>query len=264
MIGLAFVLALAVAPEPAPPRDNPHFDAAVAAWKERRWTEAADAFTRAYALDPRSEYVFARAQALRFSGACEAAIAVYREFIALEPPKGAVDEAREHIEACGGDLDDAPPPAEIATAPRSDPDPPVDAPVRAVTPSPSPAEPEPRPKWWRDPTGHVLGWTGLSAAAVGTGFVIEGLARRQRGQDALDEQGYRDARRGGASLLHAGIPLLSVGGALVIGAVIRFAVVARARRRHDRGRDAARSRARSSAGTRGLVVPRGVGVAWSP
>ena len=117
-------------------------------------------------------------------------------------------------------------------------------------------------KWWRDPSGHVLGWTGLLAMGVGTGFIVEGLARRDRGDRALDEESYRDARRGGASLLHAGIPLVSAGAALLVGSVIRFALVARARRRHDR--EAATRRGRGSTWARGAVVPVGLGIAWSP
>lgn len=232
-LGILFVFCLAVEP-PSPSSDpNPHFRAAVDAWKEERWDDAAAAFTRAYALDPRPEYVFARAQALRFFGDCPRAIAVYREFIALDPPQGAIDEAREHITTCGGD-----PPHEPAAPPEPSPDPAT----RPVTVAPGPVGHAPdvqaprreavRPPspWWRDGAGHALGWTGLAAAGVGAGFIVEGLARRERGERAPDEQSYRDARRGGASLLHAGIPLASVGAALVLGAVIRFALQARRRR----------------------------------
>jgi tetratricopeptide (TPR) repeat protein len=215
VIGLALWLLLARAPDEAAPTDNPHFATAVEAWRERRWPEAADAFERAYEIDPKPEYVFARAQAFRFAGDCEQAVATYRRFIALAPPRAAIDEAREHIATCGGDPEPAP--ATSPPAPRVEPDaaPPVDPPIERRAPR----------RWWRDPVGHVLGWTGLAAAGVGTGFVVEASLRRQRADRADDEQGYRDARRGGATLMQAGIPLLSVGGALVIAAVIRFAVV---------------------------------------
>lgn len=236
LFAFAFVLGQAPEPRSLEPEPNPHFEAAAAAWKEERWADAAAAFSRAYELEPRPEYVFARAQALRFSGDCAGAIEGYREFIAHDPPEGAVDEAREHIATCGGDPD-ATPELDPSRGPVS-PEPIVAAPTRVSPPAAVPSEASRAPResrrWWRDPTGHVLGWTGLSAAAVGTGFLIEGLARRERGERATDEQSYRDARRGGASLLHAGIPLVSLGSALVIGAVIRFVVVARARgpRRH--------------------------------
>ena len=252
MITLALCLALARAPAAAPEAegDNPHFTEAVAAWKDRRWPEAAEAFARAYALDPRPQYVFARAQALRFAGDCDQAIAGYREFIALAPPQAAIDEARGHITTCGGDPDAA---ASAATK-ASEPSPPAPR----VEPTPVRVDPPPEPpprRWWRDPTGHVLGWTGLAAAAVGGGFLGEGLARRARGQRADDEQSYRDARRGGATLLHAGIPLVSIGGALVLASVIRFAVV---------GARAKRQRARKPALSQRGVVPFGLGIAWSP
>jgi tetratricopeptide (TPR) repeat protein len=251
VITLALWLALAGAPAPEAAADNPHFDEAVAAWKESRWPEAADAFARAYELDPRPQYVFARAQALRFAGDCEPAIVHYREFIALAPPQAAITEARGHIATCGGDADDGTT-ADTTTTDSTSPAPRVE-PTPAVDP---PSEPPPRRRWWRDPTGHALGWTGLAAAAVGAGLLGEGLARRQRGERADDEQAYRDARRGGATLLHAGIPLLSIGGALVLASVIRFAVVGSGRTKRDR--------ARKTALVQHGVVPFGLGIAWSP
>jgi tetratricopeptide (TPR) repeat protein len=250
VITLALCLALARAPAPAPEGtdDNPHFAEAVAAWKERRWPEAADAFARAYELDPRPQYVFARSQALRFAGQCEPAIAGYREFIALDPPQAAIDEARGHIAACGGDPD------EVTTPPVAA----IERPPPRVEPTPAvvdpPDEPREQRRWWRDPAGHALGWTGLAAAAVGAGLLGEGLARRERGDRADDEQSYRDARQGGRVLVHAGIPLLSIGGALVLASVVRFAVVGRTKR----------DRARKSARLGHVVVPLGLGIAWSP
>jgi tetratricopeptide (TPR) repeat protein len=227
VITLALFLVLARAPAPQGADDNPHFARAVAAWKDRRWPDAADAFARAYELDPRPQYVFARAQALRFAGECELAIVHYREFIALAPPQAAIDEARGHIATCGGQPDEGATTSEpTPPAPRVEPTPTVVAPV---------VEPPPRRLWWRDPAGHALGWSGLAIAAVGAGLLGEGLARRERGERANDEQSYRDARQGGKTLLYAGIPLASIGGALVLASVIRFAVIggARGKRRLD-------------------------------
>lgn len=241
----ALLVLLSVGPA-SPHRDNPEFDAAARAWQEQRWSDAAAALARAYALDPRPEYVFGRAQALRKGGDCPAAIEVYREFIDLDPPADAIEEARLYIRECGG----AP---EVAPAP---------APVTIEPPRVTPAIPEPvRPpapplrRWWRDPAGHVLAWTGVAAAAVGGGVVGEGLSRRARGERAGDEQAYRDARRGGATLLHAGIPLLSVGGVLVLASIVRFGVVARMRA--DR-----RDRARASTATATIDPWRGLLVRW--
>ncbi len=231
---------LAAPPEGA--QDNPHFAAAVQAWNEERWEDAAKAMARAYALDPRPEYVFAQAQALRFSGDCDAAVPRYRAFIALDPPADAVTEARGHIDACGGESTASPPP-EPSPPPASDPTP--------VT-SPPAIDDETRPvarPWWRDPAGHVLGWSGVAFVGVGAGLWGEGMARRRRGEAASDEQAYRDARRGGATMVSVGIPLVSVGGALVLAAITRFAVVGR--RGGGRHEAAARRRA---------IVPR---VSWT-
>ncbi len=218
MIAALLVLALARGPETSPSGDNPHFAAAVEAWEARRWPDAAEAFARAYAIEPRPQYVFARAQALRLAGDCTGAIAAYRAFIDLAPPPGAIDEARGFIVACGGD---PMPPPPVAPRPIASPD---DGAPRASD-APLPSTPPRRRSWWRDPAGHAVGWTGLAIAAAGAGLTIEGLARRERGTRAADEQGYRDARRGGATILHAGIPLTCIGTAMVLAAVIRFAVL---------------------------------------
>lgn len=245
MITLALCLALVRAPEPEGADDNPHFATAKAAWKEKRWDAAADAFEQAYVLDPRPEYVFAKAQARRFAGDCERAIADYREFIELAPPPAAIEEARGHIASCGGEAEPAPTPA---PAPRVEPTPPP-----AV--DPPPPAPQPRP-WFRDPAGHALLWSGVAIAATGGGLLGEGLARRQRAEVADSEEEYRDARRGGETLYLVGIPLLSVGGALVIASIVRFAVVARKQPQRERTRTTARVQPR--------VVPLGLGIAWSP
>jgi hypothetical protein len=248
VITLALCLVLVSAPEPEGADDNPHFATAVAAWKDKRWEAAADAFEQAYELDPRPEYVFAKAQARRFAGDCERAIAGYHEFIALAPPPAAIEEARGHIATCGGEPDPAPtPPPAPAPAPRVEPTPPV---VDASKPAPAPKP------WWRDAAGHALLWSGVALAATGGGLLGEALVRRQRGEEADDEEEYRDARRGGETLMYVGIPLLSIGGALMIGSVIRFAVVARARPKRDRARDTARAQHG--------VVPFGLGIAWCP
>lgn len=254
MITLVFFFVVAGPPEaggsPAT-QDNPHFATAVQAWKQQRWPEAAEAFARAYDLDPRPEYVFARAQSLRFAQQCAEAIEAYRGFIALDPPRGAVDEARDHIEACGGDPDGA---SEPVPAPVSPPSPSVDpsTPATAVESRP---EDLARP-WWRDRGGHALGWSGVALTGVGAGLIAEALVRRGRGERAGDEQAYRDARRDGPALLYAGIPVAAVGGALVLAAAVRFAMV---HRRSKRGGNAPRS-----ARLRGGVAPGGFCVAWSP
>jgi tetratricopeptide (TPR) repeat protein len=246
VITVALCLALVCAPEPAGSDDNPHFATAVAAWKDKRWPEAADAFARAYELDPRPEYVFARAQALRFAGECEPAIAAYREFIDLAPPQAAIDEARGHIATCGGVPEPAPAPAP-EPPPRIEPTPVVE---------PPPPSPEPPKRWWRDAAGHALTWTGVAIAATGGGLLGEAFARRRRGEQAGTEESYRDARRGGATLWNVGIPLLAAGGALVLGGIIRFVVVAHPPEK--------RARARRSARERHRVVPLAFGIAWSP
>ena len=104
---------------------------------------------------------------------------------------------------------------------------------------------ESRRAWWRDPWGGTL--VGIGSAGLVTGAVLVGLAYRDAGRapDAEDDRGYGDRIARAETLQIAGATVMSVGAAMVVGGVVRWAVLAR------RGRDRSVSIAPTM---RGLVV----------
>jgi hypothetical protein len=182
------------------------------------WDEAIEALVEAYAQDPDPDYLYARAQAERFRGRCDVAIALYEHFLASEPsPQQRVDTER-NIALCKTRLAPTPPPRVEA-----DPQPP--APVDAPPPA-APRKP--------DAAAIVLVSLGAVAVAAGASLWIVGARTRDRAPRAADEQSYEQTARRGRALTVAGITLTSVGVATTIGGAIRFGVVARDRERSKR------------------------------
>lgn len=209
----ACLLAAALAAEP-----SSDAEAGVQAFAEGRYEDAAKILERAYAAEPDPALLFAWAQAERYAGHCDVAVPLYREYLKEEPPADVRGLAREAIVACGEDPDRAPelepePEPEPVVEPEPEPEPQPDEPARA--------RPAARDAW-----GHALTWSGVAVAGVGAGLLGEAHHRRAEGEEARDEQAYRDALQGAPALSRAGIGLLAGGGALVVAGVIHFAIVA--------------------------------------
>jgi hypothetical protein len=163
----------------------------------------------------RAGELFGRAQALRRAGNCKAAIDVFEEFIAAGPPASDIHEAEAVIKDCREILGD-----------EGEPEPPPPIPPR-VDADPAPLPPA-RPQWWRDPAGGVLLGSGLAVAVTGAALYGVSFSRARDGVGESEMQ-FEDRRQSVRNFSAAGISLLAVGGALVLGAVIRYAVVSRAK-----------------------------------
>ena len=218
MLAVAFAISL-LAPE----------DAATL-FGEGRYVEAAEAFAVEYKETGDPALLFGRAQALRRAGNCGAAIDVFEEFIATEPPAPDVEAARDVIDECKDVLG-----------------------VQEVEPAPAPASappsdespPPPRRRWYADPLGGALAGIGLAVTATGAGLygASFSLARDDEGES---ESEHRERRTRVRRFAAAGITLLATGGALLIGGIVRYAVVARA--------EGSPGQARVSAGPGGLSI----------
>lgn len=197
-----------VAPvEPAPAED--HAVVAAQAFRNGDFVLAAEAFQRAYEITGDPALLFGRAQALRRAGSCAAAVDVFEEFIATSPPAPDADAAQKVIDECRAILDvhePVPPPEPIAD-------------------QPLPPPPPPPKRWHRDVTGGVLLGTGLAVAVVGA--ALYGTSFAQADDRGGTEQQYDDRRRRVRTLSASGAALMIGGGALVIGSIIRYAVVAK-------------------------------------
>lgn len=198
---------------PAAPDRDP---ATVAAelFADGRYAEAAAAFEAAYRETGDPAFLFGHAQALRFGGNCGGAIELFEAFIETGPPEPDVAEARRVIAACREILDQGPTPDPVVTTPQAPPE-----------PEPAPA-PEPAPKRWsRDVLGGVLVGGGILLAAGGAGLygASFALARDRMETEAEYERRGRTVRATSAS----GIALMAAGGALLVGGIVRWAIVAR-------------------------------------
>jgi tetratricopeptide (TPR) repeat protein len=207
----ALAIAIALAPSP-----DEVFANGQQLYQEGKFEEAADAIEQAYTLDPRPEFLYAWAQAERRAGDCRAAVDLYEQFLATQPPDDLAEFARENQRVCARELAQAEPPP-----PRVEPPPP--------TPPPRDAPPKP-PPWHRDPLGGALLGIGIAAVATGIGLRVGAESARGRA-DATDMHSHYDQQiRNARALAGGGIGTLAAGGALIVGAAIRYAIVARRRR----------------------------------
>jgi tetratricopeptide (TPR) repeat protein len=212
---IAFLLALALAaPNEAAVRAEQHFEA-------KEYEQAIEALREAYATEPDPAFVFAEGSALQELGRYDEAIEVYERFLALAPPKEQAQKAFDRIQICRAALDESEPAPEPAPPPR----------VVEPEPEPRPSQPidrdEPTLPWHRDVAGGVLLGVGLATAATGGALLGVGAGRRSDALDASTESGFRSDLRGTTALQGTGVALLVTGGALLVGAIVRYTIVRR-------------------------------------
>jgi tetratricopeptide (TPR) repeat protein len=217
---LAIVLALVGPAEDAAARakkayDRGDFDAAAAALAD------------AYAADPQPAYLYARAQAERFGGHCDRAVEHYRSFIETKPEAKAAAAAQTNLDECEAELAAAAPTPAPEVTPAQSPDPTVAQPIaEEPTPAPTDAPADPPRPWHRDPLGGALVGSGGLVLAVGIGLYAAAKADQNVAEGANDVGMYGDRIERAATLSRVAIPVMVVGGALLLGGVARWAVVA--------------------------------------
>lgn len=178
--------------------------------------EAREALARAHDLDPNPYFLFGLGRLAGEAGDCEEAIALLREFLAAYPDADGTAEARAEIARCGGAVEGAGTPDPEPPSP-----PPPSVPVDATPPDPVHAP------WQRDPAGGVLLGVGLASLVVGAGLYGGAAVERNGAADAPTTDGYRDTIDRTRRLETGAITALAIGGVLAVGAVIRYAIVAR-------------------------------------
>lgn len=212
MIAILLALALA-APNEAAVRAEKHFEA-------KEYEQAIEALRDAYATEPDPAFVFAEGSALQELGRYDEAIEVYERFLALAPPKEQAQKAFDRIQICRAALDESEPESEPDPPPRPEPDP--------LPSQPQPIDrDEPTRPWHRDLAGGVLLGVGLATAATGGALLGVGAGRRNAALDADTESDFRSGLRGTNAMQGTGVALLVTGGALVVGAIVRYAIVRR-------------------------------------
>lgn len=201
------------------------------AFQEEDFDAAAAAVEAAYIIEPEPMLLFPWAQAERSRGNCEAAVALYSRFLDsdAQAPDEMVTLATENRDLCQAELDEAGDDVIVDDDETSV----VDEVLAEEDPEPPPPEPvgtddQPKAKaWYKDPVGGVLVGVGVAGVGAGVGLLAVASSRAKGASELDSHTDYLDARTGATSLRNGGAIALSIGGALVIGGVVRYLLVAK-------------------------------------
>jgi len=214
-------------PEASEPEDPDALAAeAQAAFAEGRFEEARALAKRAHELTGDPRHLYAQAVAERQLERCRDALILYARLLADvqdDPAYSAlVDGTRQGIKLCEASLEEPEPEPEP---------PPIVAETSEPEPEPESVDPGPRP-WFRDPLGGVMLGLGLAIAGGGGGTMWALSNRRlDEAEAAIDETVFADTRAQARGLRTGAIASMTLGGALLVGAVVRYGLVARTNRR---------------------------------
>jgi len=249
---LAVVLAIALAASAAAadPRTmthdaQVHYDKGNARYKVGDFSGAIDEFEAGRAIDAHPDFEYALGQVYRKLGDCKRAIKKYNAFLDTHPSDDEAEHVRRNIERCKVEAKDTKPDAEddeTAASSVKPAEPPAHddatppARHRRVTrvgsvadpfaPTATPVHDAPS-RWYTDVPGGVLAGAGVAGLAVGVAYVV--LADRDLSAantassvsrlQELSDKGHHERTIGTISVL--------AGSALAVGAIVRYALVAR-------------------------------------
>jgi hypothetical protein len=206
------------------------FDRGVVAYQKGDFAAASEHLGTSFKLEADAETLFAWAQSERQLEHCDRALELFGTLLDLDIPAENKRAVQAKIEECKTFLA-AQKPKEPEKQPEKPPEKPdkvaerpaVEPEVRAPRSEPGPPGPEGGSPWWKDPIGDSLVIAGLGGLGVGAYFLIS-ANRAQSDADSnrnywqFDELEAKAKRDGKIGLIAAGI-----GGALIIGGVIRYA-----------------------------------------
>ncbi|MEM6994475.1 MAG: hypothetical protein AAF721_28425 [Myxococcota bacterium] len=229
----AIAVALVALPAHAAPEsvlENPearaHFEAAQEAFENEDYAAAIPDLKAAYALEGNPLLLYAWAQAERFSGNCKRALELYKQYL----DRGPNDEQRRLAEAniadCQAEVGgtDPDPPPKDPTDP-TDPSGNEDTSTAPATTGATDTPPGGKP-WYKDWLAPTLAGAGLLAAGGGGALIALGVRQGRDAPTAVNEMDYFEEGDAARAKHTAGWVLVGVGGALVVGAAIRYALLA--------------------------------------
>jgi len=245
---LVVPLALALFAGPAQLLDDPEarrlFGEAQGAFEAGDYATASARLEAAYAIEPKPELLYPWAQAERNLDRCRPAIELYQKFLESSPSERMAEAAKQNIARCEERLaalessepetapaatDEEPPPFAVEGDDEDDDD------AKGRTDKP--------PRKGSEKVGIAVGATMLSLGGVGVlaGGTLLGLAagRARSASDATRQSRYETLRGEAMKLRTGGIVALSIGGALVVGGVIQFAVFAASKKKSKKKADVA-------------------------
>lgn len=204
------------------PDAKAHFERAQRAFSEQDYEAAIPELKAAYALEPNPMLLYAWAQAERLAGSCARAVELYRRFLATGPEAEQRQLAEANLLDCEAELPDVPPPQTSDANEDEAAEDPDEGDEEPAAPKPD----RPTRKWYTDPVGGALAGSGAAFAIAGGAMM--GVARSRVNNLAVAvEDDYLRETTAATRLNTAGIVVLGAGGALLLGAGIRYAIVAR-------------------------------------
>lgn len=237
--GVALVLSsvlFALAPLPAQalpsnPEAKAHLAKGTDLYKRNEFDAAVEEFRKGYALEEDPVFLYSWAQAERRRGNCAASVKLYQKFLATKPDQLAAEYARDGILQCAEKLagEEPLPPGETETPETPEPETTTTPPGDELGGSDRPDEPEPRgdrPKWPRDALGASLVAFGIAGTGAGIGVLVASAVRNGKAP-AGETYGEFDARQQQVQTLRiAGGVVLGVGVPLLVGGIVRWAILA--------------------------------------
>lgn len=224
---------LAAAPESASGFSNKKAEAAYAAGIEKfdrgDFDEALVDLDASLRIEESAKALYAKAQSLNKLDRCREAVPIYNRVLKMLPDDSPAQPAvKDALVTCAEKLatEDTPPPVVL------EPDDPIeDEPVEAVDEelTDDPAEPTGK-RWYADPYAPVLAGLGLVGVGVGSYFLVE-ASRENKKQPMVYEDFEAKAERVQTLRIQGGV-ITGVGGALLLGGIIRYAVLG-AREKRD-------------------------------
>ncbi len=201
---------------------------------DKKYEDAIKELRSGYVMSEAREFLYAMGQVERLRGNCAGALMHYQAFLDTTPPPEQGNAARLQKERCEAETRAVEAKADPTLAPRKDA--PVEAPapvvapvVVAAPPAPAPvvapvvvvtAQPEPSP-WYRDVPGDALLGAGVVAVASGAAMFAVGNLATRNARTSLDRY---TAAQNLSWAQPAGVAVAGVGGALLVGSVVRFAL----------------------------------------
>jgi hypothetical protein len=198
------------------------------------YATAVDMYRSSFELEANAVTLWGWAQATRQATGCSDAVPLYQRFTKMvDEGSPAYDVAREAIVECATEM------AEEEDAPAVEPIPedgtlePIDEPIDSEGDPPSDDPPPDRKQrpWHRDPLGGVLVGVGLGTIAAGAGVLI--AAQVQNSQQAPTYGMFAEQSDQIETMRIAGGVVLGIGAALLIGGVVRWAVVGSKQKRRS-------------------------------
>lgn len=190
-------------------------------FEKGEYEQAIDALKAGYAIEPRTEFLYALGQSERRRGNCVKAVEYYKQFLAANPPERQAEATRVHVERCERVVEDmrkSLPGALEPTAPAT---------TENTTPGTLPnrevdsAGPAP---WYKDWVGGALCGAGLVSVGLGTMFMLNANGAL----DGANTYGaHVAAAEDGKSQRLLGTVLLGAGGGLIAGGILRYVLHSR-------------------------------------